>query len=173
MKTNTKITVYSLVLISILLAGIYHATIINMVSDYIATHGVLMFISQVVISCLGIPAIYLSQSKNYDVYRLSPLFGLAGQPFWFMMAYVSSAWGVFIMSMFYTHAWYTGFKNHWLTKEDSRKRFLGNNQKAFQLERLSICRTQLPHLNTDQLTDLINDIEIIKELRSGVRVKSS
>jgi len=84
-------------------------------SDYIVQFGWGMFWCQVGITCLGVPAIFISQSLIHDTRRWGSVFGLIGQPFWFTMAYLTNAWGVFFMCLFYTYAWGTGFFNHWVT----------------------------------------------------------
>lgn len=104
-------------IIVIVMVGAYHVEIKEMVEQYIAEKGWMMFISQVAITVLGVPAIYLSQHLEHRTRRWGSVLGLSGQSFWVMMAYAASAWGVLLMTLFYTHAWWTGFRNHWLKGE--------------------------------------------------------
>ncbi len=97
---------------------IWHTQVTDWITGYVMQHGWLMLISQVAITMIGVPAIYLSQSLDRNTRRWASVLGLGGQPFWYMMAYATSGWGVFVMSLFYTYAWWTGFKNYWLVAPD-------------------------------------------------------
>lgn len=83
-------------------------------TNYLNTNGWLMLVTQVVIAGLGVPAIFMSQSKNHTARKYASLVALTAQPFWFTMAWLTGAWGVFIMSFFYTAAWARGVWNFWL-----------------------------------------------------------
>lgn len=87
------------------------------IAQYIHDNGYMALLANVVIAFFGIPAIYLSQSLNFNTRRWASVLGLTAQPFWYAMAIHSEAWGVFIMSFFYTHAWWTGFVKYWLEPE--------------------------------------------------------
>jgi len=71
---------------------------------------------QIAIAFTGIIAIWLTQQSNNDWKRYACLFGLTGQPFWFYSAYTAEQWGIFALCIFYTYAWFIGFKNNWLTR---------------------------------------------------------
>lgn len=72
---------------------------------------------QIFIAFTGALAIYLSQQEKYiKLKKYASVFGLVGQPFWFYTSYVNDQWGIFILSIFYTYAWYVGFKNYWIKK---------------------------------------------------------
>lgn len=114
MRKKTVIKVLILAVLVTVLVGVYNAEILTMTQEYIADKGWMMFISQVAITVLGVPAIYLSQHLEHRTRRWGSVLGLSGQSFWMMMAYAASAWGVLVMTVFYTHAWWTGFRNHWL-----------------------------------------------------------
>ena len=80
---------------------------------------------QVWIALLGVTAIALSQSTDVKKRRWACIFGLAGQPFWFYMAYKQNSWGVFILCLFYTMAWARGVFNYWVVpaiNEEGRNR---------------------------------------------------
>lgn len=89
-------------------------TVLGLIPNYIEANGYLMFVCQTVIAGLGIPAIFMSQSTNDLVRRCACLVAFAAQPFWFLMAYHTQAWGVFIMSFFYSFAWAKGIWNFWI-----------------------------------------------------------
>jgi len=72
---------------------------------------------QVFIALTGVVAIYLSQSTGSKV-KYACLFGMAGQPFWFYSAYTAEQWGIFILCIFYTFAWFKGIKTHWLNNSE-------------------------------------------------------
>lgn len=69
---------------------------------------------QVVIALTGVVAIYLSQQDNESLKKYACIFGLLGQPFWFISAYQSEQWGIFLLCCFYSYAWYTGVNNNWI-----------------------------------------------------------
>jgi len=69
---------------------------------------------QIIIAFTGVVAIWLSQDKRDNFRKYACLFGMAGQPFWFYSAYIAQQWGIFILCIFYTWAWFKGFKNNWL-----------------------------------------------------------
>ena len=71
---------------------------------------------QIAIALTGVIAIWLSQQeKRNDWKKYACLFGMAGQPFWFYTAYVNEQWGILVLCLFYTYAWWTGIKNNWLS----------------------------------------------------------
>lgn len=131
--------------------GIYEKTIEAALIAYIAEHGWLFFISQVAVAALGVPAIFVSQSLSRSTNRWASVLGLCGQPFWYMMAYATAGWGLFILSLFYTAGWWRGFKNYWLTSEtETAERLLGESMK------------NIATLNNGQLQTLLSGIN--KEL---------
>ena len=73
---------------------------------------------QIIIALTGGIAILLSQQeKKPEWKKYASILGLIGQPFWFYTTFVHEQWGIFILSFFYTYAWFVGFKNNWLTKK--------------------------------------------------------
>lgn len=72
---------------------------------------------QILIAFTGVVAIWLSQDKRENWRRYACLFGLAGQPFWFYSAYSTEQWGIFILSIFYTWAWFKGVIINWIAPE--------------------------------------------------------
>lgn len=69
---------------------------------------------QIVIAFTGVTAIWLSQDKRDDFRKYACIFGLIGQPFWFYSAYTAEQWGIFVLCIFYTWAWFKGFRNNWV-----------------------------------------------------------
>jgi len=72
-----------------------------------------MIISQVMIAVFGVTAIWLSQRPDPDFRRWAPVFGLAGQPFWFYATYTTGQWGMLALVFAYTYAWASGINNLW------------------------------------------------------------
>ncbi len=81
-------------------------------------------LEQAILGILGVTAIFLSQDKREKRRALAPIFGLAAQPFWFYTMYMAEQWAVFVLSFFYTYAWWLGFKLHWLRSKSN------GNQKS-------------------------------------------
>jgi len=77
-------------------------------------------IEQIAIAMTGVTAIFLSQCESVDYRRFASIFGLIGQPFWFYSAYTAEQWGIFVLCLFYTFAWFKGFRLYWLAGEISR-----------------------------------------------------
>lgn len=73
-------------------------------------------ISQLGILLFGVTAIWLSQSVQQKYRRWSCIAGLMGQPFWFYSAVSTGSWGVFIVCILYTLAWFKGFWTHWVMR---------------------------------------------------------
>lgn len=71
---------------------------------------------QVFIAVTGVMAIWLSQDEKASRRRYASIFGLLAQPFWFYTTYTNEQWGIFVLSLFYTFAWWKGFRNNWLRK---------------------------------------------------------
>jgi len=69
---------------------------------------------QIFIALTGVTAIWLTQDSREEWRRYACLFGMAGQPFWFYSAYTAEQWGIFILCLFYTWAWFKGVRIHWL-----------------------------------------------------------
>lgn len=74
-------------------------------------------IEQVGIAVLGVTAIYMSQSKDKTVRRWAPVVGLMAQPFWFISAWQSEQWGIFVLCICYTLAWAKGLWNNFGPKK--------------------------------------------------------
>lgn len=79
-------------------------------------------IEQICIAITGVVAILLSQQdKRKEWKKYACIFGLIGQPFWFYSTYNSEQWGIFILSIFYTYAWFIGLKNNWILPYKEKK----------------------------------------------------
>jgi hypothetical protein len=71
-------------------------------------------IPQVAIACLGVTAIFLTQSHNERVRRWACIVGISGQPFWFWATYSAEQWGIFGLTFLYASAWGKGVWMHWI-----------------------------------------------------------
>lgn len=71
---------------------------------------------QIAIALTGVTAIWLSQSEQGGFRKWACIFGLVGQPFWLYSAYTAEQWGIFVLCIFYTLAWFKGFRVHWLSE---------------------------------------------------------
>lgn len=69
---------------------------------------------QIAIAFTGVVGIWLVNDHRTAWRRYACLFGLAGQPFWFYSAYTAEQWGILILTLFYTYAWFKGFRFYWL-----------------------------------------------------------
>ena len=76
-----------------------------------------MPIEQWLIMILGAAAIWLVGRKNFKYKRIGFFCGLISQPFWIYSSWKGHQWGIFILSVWYTYAWFDGLKNHWKVKE--------------------------------------------------------
>jgi hypothetical protein len=63
----------------------------------------------------GVIAVFLTQSEHATRRRYACLFGMAGQPFWFM-GLEGHQWGMLIVTLLYTAAWGKGIWVHWLRR---------------------------------------------------------
>jgi hypothetical protein len=71
---------------------------------------------QIGLSVCGLLAIYfVNRTDKYQKY--GSLFGIIGQPFWFIAMWRSEQWVPFFLSIVYTYSWGLGFYNHWIKKE--------------------------------------------------------
>lgn len=68
------------------------------------------------IALTSIIAIFLTQSEDIKKQKFASIFGLIGQPFWFISSYESQQWGIFILCFLYTFAWLKGFYRFWVKK---------------------------------------------------------
>ncbi|QXN70489.1 hypothetical protein AGENTSMITH_85 [Bacillus phage vB_BspM_AgentSmith] len=74
---------------------------------------------QIAIAFTGVIAIWLSQDTRDNYRKYASIFGLAGQPFWIYSSYQSELWGILVLSVFYSYAWFKGFKNNWLKPKEN------------------------------------------------------
>jgi hypothetical protein len=79
-------------------------------------------IEQLGIALTGVTAVFLSQSKHESRRRYACIFGLAGQPFWFVASISTQQWGVFLLALIYTFAWAAGMWTHWLRPKSGVQR---------------------------------------------------
>ncbi len=73
-----------------------------------------MALEQVAIAVTGVTAVWLSQDKRDAWRRYACLFGMAGQPFWFVATWKAGQWGIFALCMLYTLSWGRGVWNNWI-----------------------------------------------------------
>ena len=71
-------------------------------------------IDQIGIALTGVTAIWLTQSRSDKARRWAPVFGMAGQPFWFWSAIEAQQWGVTFVCLLYTAAWARGLWTYWI-----------------------------------------------------------
>ena len=65
---------------------------------------------QIAIGMTGAIAIWLSQDTRDHWRRWACVFGLLGQPFWFLAAWKSQQWGIFGLCFLYTWSWLRGLR---------------------------------------------------------------
>ena len=70
-------------------------------------------IDQILIALTGIIAVWLSQGSDKQQ-KYACIFGLIGEPAWFYTAYVNNQYGILLLCIFYTLAWFKGFKKYWM-----------------------------------------------------------
>lgn len=78
-------------------------------------------IDQIGIGLTGVTAIALSQSKHEHIRRYACLFGIAGQPFWFVATITAEQWGIVFLNFLYALAWGKGVWQYWI-KPAARER---------------------------------------------------
>jgi hypothetical protein len=71
-------------------------------------------IEQIGIAFCGVTAVFLSQDKREHWRKWACIFGLIGQPFWFMAAWNAEQWGILALCFLYTFSWWRGFRQFWL-----------------------------------------------------------
>lgn len=69
---------------------------------------------QIAIALTGAVAVFLTQSQSANLRRFACLFGIVGQPFWFMAAWKAQQMGVLFVSVLYALAWAKGVHTHWI-----------------------------------------------------------
>jgi hypothetical protein len=71
-------------------------------------------IEQIGIAVFGLIAIALTQSDDAELRPFACFFGLAAQPFWFLITWRAKQWGMFVLSGAYAGLWLMGLWNFWL-----------------------------------------------------------
>jgi len=71
---------------------------------------------QIAIGFFGVAAVFLSQDRRPNYRRWACVFGLIGQPFWFLAAVKSGQWGIFVLCCFYTASWARGVWINWIQR---------------------------------------------------------
>lgn len=74
----------------------------------------LLPLHQLGIAAFGVTAVNLTQASDPRAQRWAPIFGLAGQPFWFYATSNAEQWGIFVVCFLYTLSWLRGLWNHWI-----------------------------------------------------------
>lgn len=72
-------------------------------------------ISQSIVCITGAVSIWLLGRKE-EWRRWGFIFGALGQPFWLYETYAAGQWGFFLVSIWYTYAWWQGIYNFWVKK---------------------------------------------------------
>lgn len=70
--------------------------------------------SQIAIAIFGVTAVWLSQQESPRLQKWACIFGLIGQPFWFIATYSAEQWAMFCLCFAYTYSWFQGFRRHWM-----------------------------------------------------------
>jgi hypothetical protein len=70
-------------------------------------------IRQVGLGLFGVPAVLLAMDPAWSRRRWAPIFGLAGQPFWFWSAISAEQWGIVLLSVLYTLSYIRGLRTYW------------------------------------------------------------
>lgn len=70
-------------------------------------------IEQIGIAICGVTAVWLSQDTRETWRRWACIFGLAGQPFWFVATVRAEQWGIVALCALYAWSWWRGFRAHW------------------------------------------------------------
>ena len=63
-------------------------------------------ICQLAIPFTGVIAVYLMASQEAKTRMIGGIFGLLGEPFWFMTAYNHEQWGVIVLVFVYAYSYY-------------------------------------------------------------------
>ena len=71
-------------------------------------------IEQIGIAIFGVAAVFLSQDARESWRKWACVFGLAGQPFWFMATFKAEQWGIFALCFLYAYSWARGIKTFWM-----------------------------------------------------------
>lgn len=78
---------------------------------------------QIAIMFTGVLACWFSQSRNATLRKWACIFGIAGQPFWFIAAWKANQSGIFIVNFMYAAAWIRGFYNNWIFPWREKQKF--------------------------------------------------
>ena len=62
-------------------------------------------IAQIGVLFTGLVAVYLSASQKAKIRMYGGLFGLAGEPFWFITSYINNQFGIMILAIVYAFMW--------------------------------------------------------------------
>lgn len=100
-------------------------------------------IIQIFIFVFGVSAIFMSQSKNINIRKWACIVGLTGQPFWIYSTFINAQWGIFLVSFFYTLAWFKGIKTYWIINNKGQKQMAKTNDD----------------IRRELLSDIISDIK--------------
>jgi|KBSMisStaDraftv2_1062788.scaffolds.fasta_scaffold239620_2 hypothetical protein len=72
-----------------------------------------VLIEQVALAVFGVVSIWLSQSPLERWRRWAPIWGLCGEPFWFIASVREQQWGVFALTVVFTICWLRGLHTYW------------------------------------------------------------
>lgn len=76
-------------------------------------------IEQIALSLCGVTSVFLSQDRREHWRRWACIFGLAGQPFWFWMAWEARQYGVLVLCFVYAWSWARGFRMYWMGNRET------------------------------------------------------
>jgi hypothetical protein len=80
--------------------------------------GTIKIICDIAIFVFGVGSIcLLSLNNKWSGYGM--VAGLIGQPFWFLHAYMTNSWGIFLVNVFYMCFYINGVRNFFFRKANT------------------------------------------------------
>jgi len=81
----------------------------------------LELIDQVMILLTGPLSVWLVNHPKQNYQKWGCFIAFVSQPFWFHAAWIAGQWGIFVVDIMYTYAWWTGFRRHWIRERKDTK----------------------------------------------------
>lgn len=101
------LVVYGIILLTIFPVFILWLIYMPKINPSVIQCGILLF---------GATAIWLVNSSG-RMRKWGCVFGLLGQPFWYISSVNSGQWGIFLITTIYTIAWIRGVYFNWIAKK--------------------------------------------------------
>lgn len=70
-------------------------------------------LTQCALAAFGLTALWMAMGHSARLRRWAPVVGLAGQPFWLLFAWQSSAWGLMVLAVAYSCVYARGAWVQW------------------------------------------------------------